>query len=153
MINQDFTVLISAALPTTLFLVGYWAWSRQRRRTGLAKEGTSAKRAAHMPVDFLKPEQQKLSGLAPGATTSIDFSDIAVDLSGKTYVNLDSMVHEEPHSNTVTVREMSGGYILFIPKGREEPMLFTPGRLLTSIVRYAPVIQIVEDESDRVRLC
>jgi hypothetical protein len=62
-----------------------------------------------MPVDFLKPERRKLSELAPGATACVDFFAIAVDLSGKTYIDLDSRVYEEPHSKMVTVREMDGG--------------------------------------------
>jgi hypothetical protein len=106
-----------------------------------------------MPVDFLKPERRKLSELAPGATGSVDFSAIAVDLSGKTYIDLDSRVYEEPHSNMVTVKEMNGGYIRSIPKRPRDPMLFTPRRRLTSIANYAPVIQIAEDDNDRFRDC
>lgn len=154
MSNRDFTLLICAeVLPTSLLLFGLWAWSRRQRRTGVAKGVTGGKQAAHMPVEFLKPERRKLSELAPGATACIDFSDVAVDLSGKTYIDIDSKLFAEPHRSTVTVREMDGGYILSIPKGRRDPMLFTPRRLLTSIASYAPVIQIVEDENDRFRDC
>jgi hypothetical protein len=91
MSTRDFTLLICAeVLPTTLLLVCFWAWSRRQKRTGLPKTVTGGKQAAHMPVDFLKPEPRKLSELAPGATACVDFFAIAVDPSGKTYIDLDS---------------------------------------------------------------
>jgi hypothetical protein len=149
MAKRDLTLLICAeVLPSILLLVGFWAWLRRRERAGLARRSASGKPAAHMPVDFLKPERRKLRELAPGATACIDFTDVSVDLSGNTYVGLDAKVYEEPHMNTVTVREMDGGYILLIPKGRGDRRMFTPRRLYTSIANYAPVIQIVEDEGD-----
>lgn len=151
---RELTLLIGAELlPSSLLLIGFWAWSRRQVRTGLPRGITCGKQAAHMPVDFLKPERRKLSELSPGATAYIDLSGVAVDLSGSTYVELDSRVYEEPHNNTVRVREMDGGYILSIPKGRRDTIRFTPGRLFTSIARYAPVIQIGEDEIDRFRDC
>jgi hypothetical protein len=140
-------------LLCSLLLMGFGAWMRRQKRTGLAKLVKGDKQAVHMPVDFLKPEPRKLSELAPGATACVDFPAIAVDLSGKTYIDLDSRVYEEPHSNMVTVKEMDGGYILSIPKRPRDPMLFTPRRLLTSIANYARVIQIAEDDNDRFRDC
>ena len=148
MTKRDLIVLVCAeVLPSILLLVGFWAWLRRRELAGLVRRFASGKQAAHMPVDFLKPERRKLSELAPGEIACIDFSDVSVDLSGKTYVELNARVYEEPQMHTVTVREMDGGYILLIPKGRRDRRMFTPRRLYTSIA-YAPVIQIVEDESD-----
>jgi hypothetical protein len=149
MTTRDLTLLICAeVLPSSLLLVGFWAWLRWRERASLVRRAAGGKQAAHMPVDFLKPERRRLRELAPGATACINFTDVSVDLSGKTYVELDARVYEEPHMHTVTVREMDGGYILLIPKGRRDRMMFTPRRLYTSIANYAPVIQIVEEESD-----
>jgi hypothetical protein len=148
MTTRALTLLICVeVVPSSLLLLGFWAWLRWRERSGLAKRTASGQQAAHMPVDFLKPERRKLSELAPGATAFIDFTDVSVDLSGKTYVELDARVYEESHMHTVIVREMDGGYILLIPKGRRDGRMFTPRRLYTSIA-HAPVIQIIEDESD-----
>jgi hypothetical protein len=128
MSTRDFALLIcSEVFPTTLLLVCFWAWSRRR-------------------------EPRKLSELAPVSTACVDFFAIAVDPSGKTYIDLDSRVYEEPHSHMLTVKEMDGGYVISIPEHPRDPILFTPRRLLTSIANYALVIQIAKD-NDRFRNC
>jgi hypothetical protein len=143
--NPHLFIALSLAVVYSLLPVVWWAWLRRKRRAGPAKwRMRDGKQATLMPVDFLKPEPRKLKELEPGATAHIDFTQISVDLAGKTYVRLEATIVEEPGFTTVTVCEKDGGYTLFLPKERSDLMVFNPRQLFFT-VEYAPVVEIVID--------
>jgi hypothetical protein len=78
MSDREFTFLICAeVLPTSLLLLGFWAWSRWQRREGLAKGVTRGKQAAHMPV-ALAGEHLKLTHYRCSVSTGFRLIDSPV---------------------------------------------------------------------------
>jgi hypothetical protein len=102
-------------------------------------------RAAHMPARYLKPERPKVKDLLAGTTTYINFTAVAVDLNGATYVDQDAKTYEERSFETVKVKVAKNGCILALPKNPLVPLTFTPRRL-HSPDSYVPVLEIIEEE-------
>jgi hypothetical protein len=77
----------------------------------------------------------------------INFTEVSVDLEGKTWVDMDAKVDDKRTLESVMVRVEKEGVILTLPsKERAVPVKYAPRRLY--IGTYAPVIQIIEEPDD-----
>jgi hypothetical protein len=66
--------------------------------------------AVTMPSEHIRPTERKLKDLAAGETTYVEFTYVAVDESGATFVDLDSRAQEQP--NIMTVKVLSQAELL-----------------------------------------
>jgi hypothetical protein len=123
------TVLWVQAAIVIGMLLGMIAWYRWKgwarilmrmRRTGDAKavaDTTNLKpKAILMPPDYLRPVKRKLIDLTIGESANIEFTDVVVDESGATFVDLDAKIAEEPNVMTVRVRLGKDSCTLILPK-------------------------------------
>jgi hypothetical protein len=136
----------------TLAMVGYTAWTQYRwnkrdwvRGDSSKKKGSGHVTPASMPIDYLEPGKRKLHEIPPGESAWINFTDVAVDLAGKTYVDLGARVYTGPNFSTVRVFVQENGcYRLAIPN-KATPFTFTPRRL-HFFESYAPVTEVVAED-------
>ena len=100
--------------------------------------------AAHMPLDYLKPEPRKLKEVPLGETVWISFTDVQVDKRGRTFVDANARVHEEQLGSHVKVRLEKNGAIVTLPTVKR--FEYTPGRLYSYMTTsYLPVIEILQE--------
>jgi len=103
-------------------------------------------KAVRMAQDRIRPPDRKLIDLPIGETTFINLSDVVVNKSGATFVDLDARVSEEPNFMTVKVRLDKDCCTLTLSK-KEPAIKFTP-RPLYSSGNYMPVVRILEEEEE-----
>jgi hypothetical protein len=132
--------------------------SRNMIRELLDSTGVSKQRAAslpsfegiakQMPLDYLEPEPLKLFEVPADQDAYVNFTAIAVDLNGSTWVDTEVSLYAAPNFTSVTVRRLETGYRLTLPqkKADQPKMKFTPKPRLSTLTAYAPVVEIVEDD-------
>lgn len=135
------------ALFSVLALLDY----RRKRgslwtQVGRAKRGSVQTNAVIMPVSFLKPPPSKLHQFDAGMPLYIHFTDVAVDIRGRTWVETEATTTSEPRFGSVKVElKCDGSYILTLPTDVEPKFEFIPKALSPLIARYAPVSEIKQE--------
>lgn len=128
---------------TMAAIVAFTSWRLGRRRIPKKKEFKNVTPAS-MPLDFLQPEKRRLHEIPAGESVWIGFTDVEVDLAGKTWVNLSARVYPEQYSSTVKVSLQESSYRLTSPQTHSS-FTFTP-RKLSSFDSYGPVIEVVVED-------
>jgi hypothetical protein len=150
--SSHFVTVVAWAPTATViaFFLGMMAWSRwkgsvkariwmhrQRGRKALAGKIVPRAKAAPkatavpMPSEHMRPPDRKLQDLAAGDTTYMEFTYVAVDESGATFVDLNSRVHKQPNIMSVKVLLDKDGCTLTLPKEHRH-MTFSRHRLYSS---------------------
>jgi AAA+ superfamily predicted ATPase len=103
-----------------------------------------------MLAEHITPPERKLKDLPIGETTYINFTDVAVNESGATFVKLDAQISDKPSFMRVKVLLDKDCCILTLPK-EEPPVKFRRGKLY-SFSSYIPVVRILHEEPDVLNL-
>lgn len=94
--------------------------SRHRPEPASAAANTAASRCRWNYLH--QPEPRKLADTPDGANVHISFAEVAVDLQGRTWVNAEARVYEEPSVATGEAQSAGKGYILTLRKRRDHPL-------------------------------